>query len=122
MSARLRRLVGKLVLVAFVGILSSPLVASSHLQWSEEAECGSPALGPRHARTQFESAGTPQAASHCAICHWARAVAGSAPTASASGLPGLAPRGLHVEALVWWSGQSRSFERPSRAPPVSLTL
>jgi hypothetical protein len=118
MPARLRRLIGRVVLLAFVGMVAAPLAASSHVRWNDEPDCDSAGLGPRHSAPQFESGKPPVTPAHCTVCHWMRSVGTSRAHAGITLVAWLEPAGLCQIAVVRTASSELSGEGPARAPPV----
>jgi hypothetical protein len=116
MPARLRRLGGWLTLAAFFGVLAVPVVAGVHLAWNDDSFCEEADLAPRHA-TQLTTEHAPIDASHCAVCHWMRAVASATPRPATRTIFALIPRQVETSLLVSTAGRTPALEQPSRAPP-----
>ena len=125
MFAAMRRLFGRLAVVFCVCSVLLPAAAESGARWNDDPECASdgssPNLPSRLAAGTTRAANAP-GSTHCAICHWLRAIAGAVPTELASTLLGLAPREIVLTRLTWWHDQMLPLARPSRAPPAFSLL
>jgi hypothetical protein len=105
-------------LAAFVASFALPFAAPRHAWivdpdagWAVPVLAGTPEFATR--------ADTPEG-EHCAICHWMRALGNSLPGATMRRLA-LAPPARPPAAPVIIPRPFFAFDRPARAPPVSLT-
>jgi hypothetical protein len=117
MFAALRRLAGRLTVAICACSVLLPATAESHALWNDDLACSWSLSSSDDAPAQVTSATSPDA-THCALCHWLRAIGGAVPSESALTLSGLAPREILLVRLVWWHDEMRPLARPSRAPPA----
>lgn len=75
-----------MALVAFTASLCLGWTTVGHLGPADDAECGAVEVAAGHAGSQFEAVKASLPASHCAFCHWQRAVSGANLAALTSGI------------------------------------
>lgn len=122
MSARLRRLVGHLAMLAFLAVCALPPATGADVWWNDDTACGPSELGPRHAAAQFESPTSPGGATHCTFCHLMRAVAGANAVSAARAAVVLSPLPTSRPASMARYAHAAVDRQSLRAPPVSITL
>lgn len=122
MSARLRRLVGRFAIVAFIAVWAVPPATGAEVWWNDDGECGPSEFGPRHAAAQFEAPAPQASATHCTFCHLMRAVAGANPVSGAHALVVFSPLSTLRPASVARYAHAAVDRQSLRAPPASATL
>lgn len=116
-STRLRQFAACAAVISLVGGLSLPMWASSHAVRDVDSACG-PVAFSGHPTEQFENVRSPLGPSHCAVCHWWRALGGARASHSPVSLGWLEPGGFSNVMPAVWLGQPLVSDRPSRAPPI----
>jgi mono/diheme cytochrome c family protein len=122
MFAALRRPFSRLVVLLCVAAILLPAASRSHVLWDDDPACGSTLSLPDGGARQIGAGTHSSSPTHCAVCHWLRAIAGAEPVNTASTLLGLAPQAVAISRLAWWYDAAFALDRPSRAPPVSTFL
>jgi hypothetical protein len=120
MSVRLRRPIGHLLLAVFFSTFATSL-AASHLRGSDDPLCVSE-FASRHPVPTIAATTPANDVSHCAVCHWMRAVAGAASYGPTTALPHPAKQGLELARPVSRHRDQVFVQSSPRAPPVSSPL
>ena len=110
-------------LLAFVASLSLPLVASKHLAFDDDTACEPDVFAAHRADTQpthYETVRPVTPTTHCALCHWLRAVGGAQPNSAVADVAWFEPAAVVTVVPVQWHASTRITDRPSRAPPARL--
>ena len=111
------RLRAWIALGAFLATFALPVAGSGHLSLAADAACD-PGETAGHAQSQFEIVHPTAAGTHCAVCHWLRAVGGARTNIRVIAAAWLEPAGLEPALTPSWRGALTVFERPARAPPA----
>jgi hypothetical protein len=111
------RLRAWMALGAFLATFALPVAGAGHLALDSDAACD-PAETSGHSRAQVEIVHPTAAGTHCAICHWLRAVGGARTDIRVVAVAWLEPAGLEPTLTPFWRGALTASERPARAPPV----
>jgi hypothetical protein len=114
------RLRALLALAVFSISLSLPLLSFGHFTLDDDTACGSVKLSAAHPGSQFELVRPPLPPSHCALCHWLRAVGGSQTSGITTVHAWLGPAAPTISFPAAWSPAPTVSLLPSRAPPVTL--
>lgn len=123
MFAAVRRLSGRLVVALCALSILLPATMEGHALWSnDDPGCARPTVAASAVQTPTNVAATPgfDTSSHCAICHWLRAIAGAMPSEAAPTPSRLEVREITIARLAWWHDEMLPLERPARAPPTSF--
>ena len=110
------RLRAWIALSAFLATFALPVAGAGHLSLDADAACEPETAG--HSQSQFEIVHPPAAGTHCAICHWLRAVGGARTDIRVVAAAWLEPVGLEPALTPFWRGAPTVSERPARAPPA----
>lgn len=115
-----RRLGAWIALVAFSASFGIGWSASSHHEADNDADCGQVQLASSHPRVQFEAAKDPVQATHCAFCHWQRAVSGARLTVVQHASLSLQPIGRPVPPASRTPQSAALDQHASRGPPSEI--
>ena len=118
MTSWRRSLRGWLALAAFFGGLTLPFQSERHFWGIDDPSCEQPSVYGLQTTTTLKAATPAPTATHCAICHWQRAVGGASTASTQSVVAWLTPLDSApplVSTLVPFVVRS---DKPSRAPPT----
>ncbi len=111
-----RRRTAWLVVLAFAASLNSPLLSARHGLFEPVDACKVDLAFSSPADPHLELA-PPPIASHCAVCHWLRALRGITPLGSGPLLQLPQPRAADLPVITAALHDALARHRPSRAPP-----
>jgi hypothetical protein len=114
-----KRLRAWAALAAFVGSLGLPLVSASHFSADDDLACGQVSLYAARTTLQYQTVKPAAPGTHCALCHWQRAVGGAVASAPVAAFSTPAPDQVRPFATLSFSGAEAIRRQPSRAPPAS---
>jgi hypothetical protein len=121
MFAAVRRLFGRFAVALCAISILLPATVEGHALWnSDDPACARTRVAAVQTPAQVTSASDSNPSSHCALCHWLRAIAGAMPSETATTLSPLEIRETTIARLVWWHDEMLPLERPARAPPSSV--
>ena len=123
MFAALRRLYGRFAVALCAVSILLPATVEGHALWGgDDPGCVQTTVAAAADQTPAHITGAPasDSSSHCALCHWLRAIAGAMPSETASTPSRLEIRENTIARLAWWHDEMLPLERPARAPPQSV--
>lgn len=121
MFAAVRRLYGRFAVVLCAVSIVLPAIVEGHaLSNSDDPGCARTTVAAAKTPTQVAPAPVSDSSSHCALCHWLRAIAGAMPSEGAPTPSRLDIREIPIARLAWWHDEMLPLERPARAPPPSV--
>lgn len=120
MTALARRGSAWAALVAFVASFGLGGTAAGHRDADGDASCEQVELAEGHGRVQFEAVKPSPAATHCAICHWQRAVSGANLAAADGGSFQFQLLGRPVLSGARSPRRAARDQHSSRGPPSQI--
>jgi hypothetical protein len=121
MFAAVRRLFGRFAVALCALSILLPATVEGHALWSgDDPACVRTTVAAVQTPAHVTAAPDSDTSSHCALCHWLRAIAGAMPSKAPPTPSRLEIRELTIARLVWWHDEMLPLERPARAPPLSV--
>jgi hypothetical protein len=121
MFAAVRRLYGRFAVALCALSVLLPATVEGHALWSsDDPGCARTTVAAVQAPAHVSAAPASDSSSHCALCHWLRAIAGTMPSETVSMPSRLEIREITIARLAWWHDEMLPLERPARAPPAPV--